>query len=238
MNLDEICRMAESVSKTDSQFGQAYSNIVQRAKIRAGMSSYVGHEDERTDGLLAALHGSTTLKWSTIVTDGKDKWVQLYPTAPLHEIAEEAFEILDSPKRNDMTLLIPDRERENQDDFIWCLPIERRKWNLWYDLSVKYTGITPKEHGGVRFMNRMEGKEVRTILMMPNEEQDDELVMHACAYLRLVKNLTCRIYVVRCTDDKLSGAELINRVVGTDRNMLDEVTDAEIENVIKADSKP
>lgn len=122
-----------------------------------------------------------------------------------------------------MTLLIPDRDRENKDDFIWCVPIERVKWNKWYALSEKFKTIVPPEHGGgVRYMNRMEGREVKTILMMPNESQTDEDAEHACAFLRMVKNMSCRMYIVRCTDDPLTGARLINKCVGADVTMVEE----------------
>lgn len=123
-----------------------------------------------------------------------------------------------------MTLLIPDRDRENQQDFIWCVPIERAKWNKWYELSKKFKTVVPKEHGGgVRFMNRMEGRQIRTVLVLPNEEQTDDDAVTACAFLRLVKELTCRIYIVRCTDDPLSGARLIMKAAGADVTLVEDV---------------
>lgn len=133
----------------------------------------------------------------------------------IHDCLQEDYET--------MTLLIPDRDRPNQDDFIWCVPIERVKWNKWYALSEKFKTIVPPEHGGgVRYMNRMEGREVKTILMMPNESQTDEDAEHACAFLRMVKNMSCRMYIVRCTDDPLTGARLINKCVGADVTMVEE----------------
>lgn len=123
-----------------------------------------------------------------------------------------------------MTLLIPDRDRENQDDFIWCIPIERAKWNKWYELSQKFKTAVPKEHGGgVRYMNRMEGRTIRTVLMMPTNEQTDEDATTACAYLRMVKGLTCRMYIVRCTDDPLTGARLIAKCAGANVNYVEDV---------------
>lgn len=122
-----------------------------------------------------------------------------------------------------MVLLIPDRDRENQDDFIWCIPIERSKWNKWFELSQKFKTVVPKEHGGgVRYMNRMEGRTIRTVLMMPTSEQTDEDAMTAAAYLRMVKGLTCRMYIVRCTDDPLTGARLIAKCAGANVNLVEE----------------
>lgn len=123
-----------------------------------------------------------------------------------------------------MTLLIPDRDRPNQEDFIWCVPIERVKWNKWYALSQKFKTCVPKEHGGgVRYMNRMEGRNVKTVLVMPNEEQTDDDAVTACAFLRMVKELSCRIYIVRCTDDPLTGARLIHKAAGADVSLVEDV---------------
>lgn len=122
-----------------------------------------------------------------------------------------------------VTLLIPDRDRDNKDDFIWCVPIEREKWNKWYELSQKFKTVVPVEHGGgVRYMNRMEGKQVRTVLVMPNEGQNDDDAMTACAFLRMVKAIDCRMYIVRCTDDPLTGAKLIYHAAGSEPTMLEE----------------
>lgn len=125
--------------------------------------------------------------------------------------------------RYNMTLLIPDRTRENREDFIWCVPITRDKWNKWYGLSEKFKAVTPPEHGAVRYMNRMEGREVRTVLLMPNGGQSDEDVEHAGAYLRMVKGLSCRMYVVRCSDDPPTGARLIHAVAGVDPKQVQDV---------------
>lgn len=128
-----------------------------------------------------------------------------------------------------MTLLVPDRDRENQEDFIWCLPVERQKFNKWFALSEKFRGITPKEHGEVRYVNRMEGNQVRTVLVMPVDGQTDEDVVHACAFLRMVKGISCRMYVIRCTDDPMSSAQMINKVMGTDPKMVENIEDEDIE---------
>lgn len=138
----------------------------------------------------------------------------------IHDCIQEDFET--------MTLLVPDRDRENQEDFIWCLPVERQKWNKWFALSEKYRGITPPNHGGVRYVNRVEDKEVKTVLVMPTEDQCDEDVVHACAYLRMVKNISCRMYVIRCTDDPLTGAKLLNKVMGTDPKDTENIEDEDI----------
>ena len=132
--------------------------------------------------------------------------------------------LLEYLEENDtVTLLIPDRDRENREDFIWCVPIERQKWNKWYALSEKFKTVTPKEHGGVRYMNRMEGRNVKTILIMPNAQQSDDDAVTACAYLRMIKGMTCRMYVVRCTDDPLTGARLIERAVGADITLVEDM---------------
>lgn len=139
----------------------------------------------------------------------------------IHDCTQEDFK--------SMTLLVPDRDRENQEDFIWCLPVERQKFNKWFALSEKFRGITPKEHGEVRYVNRMEGNQVRTVLVMPVDGQTDEDVVHACAFLRMVKGISCRMYVIRCTDDPLSSAQMINKVMGTDPKMVENIEDEDIE---------
>ena len=122
-----------------------------------------------------------------------------------------------------MTLLIPDRDRENRDDFVWCLPIDRQKWNKWIGLAKKFKGVTPPEHGAVHYVNRMEGKQVRTVLLMPTEMHDDDTVVAAAAYLRMVKQLSCRMYVVRCSDQRPSMATLIAATAGADPKQVEDV---------------
>lgn len=137
----------------------------------------------------------------------------------------------DGPDRLDMesmSLLIPDRNKQNQEDFIWSLPIERVKWNKWYDLSVKLKTVTPES---VRYVKRKEGEKVVTVLIMPNEKQSDDDAMVACAWLRMVQGITCRMYVVRCTDQsgKMNAAQLMNAVVGLDPDTIHEIEDPEEE---------
>ena len=139
----------------------------------------------------------------------------------IHDCLQEDFE--------SMTLLIPDRDRDNQEDFIWALPVERQKFNKWYSLSEKFRGITPKEHGNIRYVNRVEGSEVKTVLVMPTSEHSDDDVVHACAFLRMVKGINCRMWVVRCSDDLPTTAQLINRVMGTDPKMVENIEDEDIE---------
>lgn len=126
-----------------------------------------------------------------------------------------------------MTLLIPDRKREQREDFVWCVPVERKSWAKWFDLSVKFKTATPD---GMRYMNRMEGKKVRTLLIIPNASQSDDDVLTACAWLRMVKQLDCRMYVIRCTDDPQTMAKLINHAAGVDPALLEEVDDANPSN--------
>lgn len=138
--------------------------------------------------------------------------------------ANHFIEVYTTEDGKTMTLLIPDRQRDNKEDFIWCLPIDRTKWNKWYGLSEKFKTVTPDEHGAVRYINRMEGRDIRTVMLMPNGQQDDDTVTTAAAYLRFVKQISCRMYVVRCTDDPVKGAALIHAVAGlnpTDMNDVD-----------------
>lgn len=150
-----------------------------------------------------------------ILVEEDDGTARLSDLIRIHDCLQEDYET--------MTLLIPDRDRENQQDFIWCVPIERAKWNKWYELSKKFKTAVPQEHGGVRYMNRMEGKQIRTVLVMPNEEQSDDDAVQACAFLRMVRELTCRMYIVRCTDDPLSGARLIMKAAGADVTLVEDV---------------
>lgn len=179
-------------------------------------TSYIGNEDEREDLLCAAEHGTTGVKIFEVSwgpgSPGCDAIAETYTNQGTFQIEEST-----------VTLLIPDRDRTNQEDFIWCVPIERVKWNKWYALSEKFKTVVPKEHGGgVRYMNRMEGREVKTVLVMPTEEQTDDDAVTACAFLRMVKELSCRIYIVRCTDDPLTGARLIHKVAGADPKLVED----------------
>jgi hypothetical protein len=220
-------------------FAQAYANLVERLRIRGFQTSYVGSDNDEIDYFVAGEHGTVRLKWQSIVQAGPHQVEQMFPEPTYSELVREAFGVMDDYlEKKDMTLLIPDRERENQEDFIWCVPIERVKWNKWFELSQKFKCITPREHGGVRYMNRMEGKEVRTILMMPTEDQSDDDAMHACAFLRLVKGLTCRIYVVRCSDEQLSSAQMIARYAGADVKLVEDLDDSELPGANENNTKP
>jgi hypothetical protein len=175
--------------------------------------SYVGWDDYNIDPAWA--NGISGYYHEVFFSPQPDGSVRFSDCIRIHDCYQEDY--------TTMTLLIPDRDRPNQDDFIWCVPIERVKWNKWYALSEKFKTIVPEEHGGgVRYMNRLEGREVRTVLVMPNESQTDEDAEHACAFLRMVKNVSCRMYIVRCTDDPLTGARLINKCVGADVTMVEE----------------
>lgn len=135
-----------------------------------------------------------------------------------------------------MTLLVPDRDCDNQEDFIWCLPVDQAKWMKWYELAAKYKTETPEMHGGIRYINRMEGAHIRTVMMLPTVEQDDEQVLHACAFLRMTKKIDARIYVVRGTDQTMSSAMLMHKVMGTDPKMVEDVEIEEPEE--KPDDQP
>lgn len=176
------------------------------------MNQYIGNEDDEQDNACARVHGTIRVN---MYHDDKLNCDVLAVESRIHDEITLEMET--------MTLLIPDRDRNNQDDFIWCVPIDRQKWNKWYALSQKFKTAVPKEHGGVRYMNRMEGKHVRTVLVMPNEEQSDDEAVQACAFLRMVKELSCRMYIVRCTDDPLTGARLINKAAGADVTLVEDV---------------
>jgi hypothetical protein len=161
-------------------------------------------------------HEIVQMEHAVIFLEGVDGAASIADSVYISGCNQEDFE--------SMTLLIPDRDRENQDDFIWCVPIERVKWNKWYALSEKFKTAVPKEHGGgIRYMNRMEGRNVKTILVMPTEHQTDDDAVTACAYLRMVKGMTCRVYIVRCTDDPLTGPRLIAKCAGANVNYVEEV---------------
>jgi hypothetical protein len=177
-------------------------------------NSYVGNEDDQEDLLCAAEHDTIGVRMVLTQATGG-----IYDAIAMTYLNQGSNQV----EMSTMTLLIPDRDRPNQEDFIWCVPIERQKWNKWYSLSEKFHTCVPKEYGGVRYMNRMEGRDVRTILMMPNEYQSDDEAITSCAFLRMVKGLSCRIFVVRCTDDPLTGARLIHKVAGADVSLVEDV---------------
>lgn len=123
---------------------------------------------------------------------------------------------------NTMTLVIPDRDREQREDFIWCQPVIRKSWQKWYELSKQFKSVTPD---GVRYMSRMEGRKIQTIMILPTSEQSDDDAMTACAWLRMVKGLTCRMYVIRCTDDLPSAAKTIMQAAGVDPALVEDIDD-------------
>lgn len=140
----------------------------------------------------------------------------------------------DTEEVGPMTLLLPDRAREQREDFVWCLPVERQKWNKWYALSKQFNTATPD---GVRYFTRMEGTgqdiKVRTVVMMPNESQSDDDVVAACAYLRLIEQMTCRMYIIRSTDQKLTTAQMIYNMAGADPKTMEEIPDGEEGSIIQ-----
>jgi hypothetical protein len=137
---------------------------------------------------------------------------------------------IDNEDPDTVTLLIPDRHRPNQEDFIWALPIERVKWNKWYELAKKLRTSVQ----GIRYLKRMENDKLQTILVMPNESQTDDDAMTGCAYLRMVDKVDCRIYVLRCKDDAtLTGARLVDAVMGIDPDTLHEVDEDAINKEIE-----
>lgn len=176
------------------------------------MNSYVGNEDLVSDWACSSEHGTTYVReW--VYNSECDAIAVVYRNQGMNQLEEDT-----------VTLLIPDRDRDNQEDFIWCVPIDRVKWNKWYVLSEKFKTAVPKEHGGgIRYMNRMEGKNVKTVLVMPNAYQSDDDAITACAFLRMVKGLNCRMYIVRCTDDPLTGARLIHKAAGADVTLVEDV---------------
>ncbi len=125
-----------------------------------------------------------------------------------------------------VTLIIPDRNKPSQEDFVWALPVDTVKWKKWYELSRHYKTTTPMN---VRYMSRVEGKEVKTIVLLPTDRQTDDDAMTAAAWLRMVKKFSCRIYVIRPSTgaEELSGAKLINAVMGLDPDTLTEMDDGE-----------
>jgi hypothetical protein len=128
-------------------------------------------------------------------------------------------------RKENMTLLIPDRNKESQEDFIWALPVEHMKWKKWYELSKKFKTTTPMH---VRYMTRMEDKQIKTIVLLPTEQQTDDDAKTAAAWLRMVKQLSCRIYVIRAKGEyaqPMSKYELINAVMGIDPDTLTELED-------------
>ena len=155
-----------------------------------------------------------------IFLEGLDRAASIAFAEHIHDCVQE--------DADSMTLLIPDRDRDNQDDFVWCLPIPREMWNKWYSLAEKFKGITPEAYHSMRYANRVDGKETRTVLALPTSNMSDDDVLHACAYLRMVKNITCRIYVLRCTDD-LARDQPLHKIIGVDPNQLEHVEHGDVE---------
>ncbi len=123
-----------------------------------------------------------------------------------------------------MSLIIPDQSKPSTEDYVWALPVPRDKWQKWFELSKKFKTTAPPEFGGVRYVHRMEGGQVKTIIMLPGDAQSDDDVTHSAAWLRMIKQLTCRIYVLRCdhtVTEPLTGARLINAVAGMDPSLME-----------------
>ena len=198
-----------------------------RKILRTSMRlSYVGHADDDLDYVYAARHGTTYVREFAYGPGGPERNHYCFGVIYWNQGSVQFEE-------DTMTLLIPDRDRENREDFIWCVPIERQKWNKWFALSEQFKCVTPDIHGGVRYMNRMEGKQVKTVLMMPTFDQSDDDVLLACAYLRMIKQMTCRMYVVRCTDLPMNGPRIINAVAGANPDFMDELEDMTVPNATK-----
>lgn len=157
--------------------------------------------------------------------------LELFPAEECFQGAEEANALVNQLEEfigdMTMTLVIPDRNKEQREDFVWCLPVIRKSWQKWYDLAVKFKSITPQ---GVRYMNRMEGKKVMTVMILPNSDQSDDDAMVACAWLRMVKQMDCRMYVIRCTDDLPSPSKTIMDCAGADPQLVQEVDDGNPSN--------
>ena len=68
--------------------------------------------------------------------------------------AENFIKTLRQFHEDTMTLIIPDQSREQRPDFMWCLPVERVKWQKWYELASKqFKTKTPE---GVVYMSRIQ----------------------------------------------------------------------------------
>lgn len=135
-------------------------------------------------------------------------YFELYHFELHHEPSDHAKRLLE------MTMLIPNikHPRSNNVDMIFCLPVTWDKWSKWKALSDRHN----KECQGVSYMDRVEKGEVRTIIMLPSYEQTDEDVLTAVAYMRMIDNLTCRMYVVRAAYEEPSQAQVMNAVIGAD----------------------
>lgn len=153
----------------------------------------------------------------------RNLWVGMHPDYDVpHWFIFELDQPTDYARDNlSMALLIPNTRHPhtNNIDLIFCLPAAYAKWNKWKALSDQHK----KSAQGIALMDRVENGKVQTIIMLPETLQSDEDVLTAVAYLRMIENVTCRVYVVRSTFQTITDAQRMNAVIGADPDTIIDV---------------
>lgn len=122
-----------------------------------------------------------------------------------------------------MALMIPDGNRPQREDFVWCLPIPTDDWLKIHALADKFKGVAPN---GIRYVRRIGARQVAIILVLWHEgTTSEDQILEACAYLRLIKDMRQPIYIVPHSRDQASITSLIQRSMG-ENPMLIQSTDS------------
>lgn len=183
----------------------------------------VGHTNGGIE--IVKVDGSPWQLWGFHDYIGNDEHTRFASRCSLVETGQYQMELRHYSGDHNMTLIIPDRDRPQRDDFVWAVPAQRSAWTKWYELAEKFRGITPNEN--MRYMNRFDKGKIRTVLVLPTSNHSDDDVLAACAWLRFMKDITCKIYVLRCDDDPPSMAKIIERAAGIDASLMEEVQEGD-----------
>lgn len=112
-----------------------------------------------------------------------------------------------------MRLLVPDAERTQRPDMVWCLPVSEGQFDKLCKLAEKFKCFSPS---GVPYLHRIGQRREKIILVMHAmlTHTEDE-ILEACAWIRLIKDKQQPIYIVPCGDElELTQAQIINRAMG------------------------
>lgn len=122
-----------------------------------------------------------------------------------------------------MTLLVPDTRHPHGNDYdlIFCLPVPYEKWNKWKALS----DSKQRSVRDISIMDRTESGTTRTVVCLPTECQSDDDVIAMVAYMRMIEDITARVYVVRCTHGTVGKATIMAACIGANPDTLLEIED-------------
>lgn len=119
-------------------------------------------------------------------------------------------------------ILIQDTTNPNNKDndtLIFAVPVHATVWAFWVEQARKdgsFEGDMPY------VMTKPEGEQ-GVMIMLPEPSQDDDYACFIAAKIRLVRDFTGRIYVVRGTHNTWTKAQVQYAIMGGDPNVMLEV---------------